>query len=72
MAQVPFPEGAKDGTVFFHDDKVCVYSDILNTWECRNSFCRTLPIQILPDDAIYTTDVYVPDYTPTRWQYLQW
>lgn len=35
MTEVPFPNGAKDGTVFFHDDKVCVYSEALNTWEVR-------------------------------------
>jgi len=56
MAQVPFPEGAKDGTVFFHEDKVCIYSESLNTWECRKV--------VDPDDpnreaaVQYTTDVY--------------
>ena len=35
MTEVPFPNGAKDGTIFFHEDKVCVYSEALNTWEVR-------------------------------------
>ena len=33
MAQVPFPEGAKDGTVFFHEDKVCIIANFEH--ECR-------------------------------------
>ena len=35
MTEVPFPNGAKDGTIFFHEDKVCVYSEALNTGEVR-------------------------------------
>ena len=65
MAQVPFPEGAKDGTVFFHEDKVCVYSDVLNTWECRKV--------VDPDDPnrpvfIYSSDVFIPEGTKEAWQ----
>ena len=35
MAQIPFPGGAADQDVFFHEDKVCVYHKAINTWECR-------------------------------------
>ena len=64
MAEVPFPNGAKDGTVFFHEDKVCIYSEALNTWECRKVVDPNDPNR--PDDVIYTTDVYVPDVTPNE------
>lgn len=35
MAEIPFPGGAADGDVFFHEDKVCIYHKDINTWECR-------------------------------------
>ena len=35
MSQIPFPGGAADQDVFFHEDKVCVYHKSINTWECR-------------------------------------
>nr|BDD44290.1 hypothetical protein 36 [bacterium] len=35
MSQIPFPGGAADQDVFFHEDKVCVYHKAINTWECR-------------------------------------
>lgn len=35
MAEIPFPGGAQDQDVFFHEDKVCIYYANLNTWECR-------------------------------------
>jgi hypothetical protein len=35
MSQIPFPGGAADQDVFFHEDKVCVYRKAINTWECR-------------------------------------
>ena len=35
MAEIPFPGGAADQDVFFHEDKVCVYHKAINTWECR-------------------------------------
>ena len=60
MAEVPFPEGARDGTVFFHEDKVCIYSEPLNTWECRKVVDPTDPEN--PNAGfIYTTDVLVAD-----------
>ena len=43
MTEVPFPDGAKDGTVFFHDDKVCIYSELLNTWEVRTVVDPNIP-----------------------------
>jgi len=35
MAEIPFPGGAKDQDVFFHEDKICIYHGDINTWECR-------------------------------------
>jgi len=35
MTEVPFPGGAQDQDVFFHEDKICIYHAALNTWECR-------------------------------------
>ena len=35
MPDIPFPDGAADQDVFFHEDKVCLYHADLNTWECR-------------------------------------
>ena len=58
MAEIPFPGGAADQDVFFHEDKVCVYHAATNTWECRAMAGET-PQPDLP--AIYTTDVYVPE-----------
>ena len=68
MAEVPFPSGAKDGTVFFHEDKVCIYSESLNTWECRKVVDPDDPNR--PDNVIYTNDVYVPDYQSSDITYM--
>ena len=35
MSSIPFPGGAADKDVFFHEDKVCMYHKDINTWECR-------------------------------------
>ena len=43
MASAPFPNGATDGDVFFHNDKVCLYHKISNTWECRTIGSMNLP-----------------------------
>ena len=66
MAEVPFPEGAKDGTVFFHEDKVCIYSEALNTWECRKVVDPSDPNR--PSQAVYSTDVYAPEGLREWWQ----
>ena len=66
MAEVPFPNGAKDGTVFFHEDKVCLYSEALNTWECRKVVDPTDPNR--PTSATYSNEVYVPASLQTLWQ----
>ena len=33
---IPFPGGAQDGDVFFHNQSVCVYHEDINTWECQS------------------------------------
>ena len=43
MASAPFPNGATDGDVFFHNDKVCLYHKVTNTWECRTIGALNLP-----------------------------
>ena len=35
MPEIPFPGGAADQDVFFHEDKICLFHGDLNTWECR-------------------------------------
>ena len=68
MAEVPFPGGARDGTVFFHEDKVCIYSGPLNTWECRKVVDPTDPNK--PDDIfLFSTDVFIPTGFREHWQY---
>jgi hypothetical protein len=57
MAEINFPSSAVDGTTFFHEDKVCVYHEASNTWECRAVSTETPT----PPSNIYTTDVLVPD-----------
>ena len=57
MAEIPFPGGATDGTTFFHEDKVCVYHEATNTWECRAISSETPT----PPTTIYTTDVLIPE-----------
>jgi len=47
MASAPFPNGAADGDVFFHNDKVCLYHKAQNTWECRTIGPMDLPGQTL-------------------------
>ena len=59
MSQIPFPGGAADQDVFFHEDKVCVYHKDINTWECRTAL-ESAPNTPDPPDTIYTTDVYIP------------
>ena len=66
MAEVPFPNGAKDGTVFFHEDKVCIFSESLNTWECRKVVDPDDPNR--PTSAIYSNEVYIPAGLQTLWQ----
>ena len=68
MAEVPFPEGAKDGTVFFHEDKVCIYDEYLNTWQCRKVVDPNDPNR--PSYAAYTTDIYAPEGLREHWQAL--
>ena len=65
MAEIPFPGGAQDGDVFFHEDKVCVYHADINTWECR-TIDTDQPAPPNPFDTIYTTDVHTvrPDGLP--------
>ena len=57
MAEIPFPSGPADQDVFFHEDKVCVYHEDTNTWECRTNFGEAA---VNPGNTIFTTDVYVP------------
>ena len=35
MSEIPFPGSAVDGATFFHEDKVCLYHEATNTWECH-------------------------------------
>ena len=65
MSEIPFPNGAQDGDIFFHLDKVCLYHEDSDTWECRN---RTNLEDPEPPATIYTTDVYVPEGFREMWQ----
>lgn len=56
MAEIPFPGGAADGDVFFHEDKVCVYHKNINTWECRT--VNTGSTEIGQPSAVTTRTVY--------------
>ena len=58
MAEPNFPTGVVDGTTYIYDDKICVYHQETNTWECQTNFGG--PIVPESNDAIYTTDVLVP------------
>lgn len=42
---ISFPVAPADGTVFIHDQIVCVYHDNTNTWECR---------RINPQGSVFT------------------
>lgn len=81
--EIPFPGGAADQDVFFHEDKVCVYHASINTWECRTvntgsseigqpsavttQSVYTLPIPIVPGTSDIDPDA--PDLPDLRNQY---
>ena len=56
MAEIPFPGGAADQDVFFHEDKVCVYHKDINTWECRTTTHGGKEIGL--PDAVTTRTVF--------------
>ena len=60
MAEIPFPGGAADQDVFFHEDKVCVYHKAINTWECRTMETGTAVGQ---PEAVTTRTVYTVPLT---------
>lgn len=45
---IPFPGGAQDGDVFFHNQHVCVYHADINTWECQS-------VANINDDTFFVT-----------------
>jgi hypothetical protein len=77
MSQIPFPGGAADQDVFFHEDKVCVYHKAINTWECRTintgsteagqpaavttQTVFTIPLPTDPDGAVADSPLDLPD-----------
>ena len=58
MAEPNFPTGVVDGTTYIYGDKICVYHQESNTWECQTNFGG--PITSNEDSSIYTTDVLIP------------
>ena len=67
MSQIPFPGSAVDGSTFFHDDKVCLYHEADNTWECRTVQNYT-PKNLSQDVYITTSKVYTLEDKRTEWQ----
>ena len=67
MAQIPFPGSAVDGSTFFHEDTVCVYHAVSNTWECRAISTNT-PQPANQNVYMTTSRVYTLADKRTEWQ----
>ena len=67
MAQIPFPGSAVDGSTFFHEDTVCVYHAVSNTWECRAISTNT-PQPANQNVYMTTSRVYTLGDKRAEWQ----
>ena len=68
MSDFTFPSGPSDGSVYYHEDKVFLYHEDINTWEARTIEPNTTSSTGLQDVYMNTNRVFTINDKRTQWQ----
>ena len=68
MSDFTFPSGPSDGSVYYHEDKVFLYHQDINTWEVRTVEPNTTSSTGIQDVYMTTDRVFTINDKRTEWQ----